>query len=343
MKQIRVLVVDDSRLARDLITTILSSDSEIKIVGEAVNGLDAVQKVTELKPDIVTMDIEMPVMDGLEAIEQIMAFQAIPILVVTTMGDARIAFAAISKGALDLIVKPDINIETARDFISRVKMLAHINVITHISGKRTGRGPKETKRTVFENSAGDRIISIAASTGGPDALSVILSSFDKGFPYPIVIAQHITDGFVTGMVEWLKNISRVNVKIAEYGEALTAGTAYISPSEKNMIVNSSKRISFLDRKPKDIYRPSCDALLTSVASVYGQKGIGIILTGMGTDGVLGMKKIKEAGGLTISQDEQSSVVFGMPKAAIDSGCIDRVLPLGEISGEIERIIGNKSA
>ena len=185
----------------------------------------------------------------------------------------------------------------------------------------------------------DNIVSIAASTGGPDALSVILSSLNEKFPCPIVIAQHITDGFVTGMVEWLKGICRLKVKVAADGEPLVAGTAYISRSEKHMVINNSKQISFLDRSPKDIYRPSCDALLTSVASVYGPKSIGIILTGMGTDGVLGMKKIKEAGGLTISQDEKSSVVFGMPKAAIDSGCIDRVLPLGEISIELERLIG----
>jgi two-component system chemotaxis response regulator CheB len=280
-------------------------------------------------------------MDGLEAIEEIMAFHAIPILVVTTMADARTAYAAISKGALDLVAKPDINIETAKEFIAKIKLISKISVITHISGRRTKREVKEAPAAVFDNKTADKIVSIAASTGGPDALSVILSSLHEKFPCPIVIAQHITDGFVTGMVEWLKGICPLKVKVAVDGEPLEAGTAYISRSEKHMVINNSKKIAFLDRSPKDLYRPSCDALLTSVASVYGSKSIGIILTGMGTDGVLGMKKIKEAGGLTISQDEKSSIVFGMPKAAIDSGCIDKVLSLGEISIELERFIGKK--
>ncbi|MBZ0155718.1 MAG: chemotaxis-specific protein-glutamate methyltransferase CheB [Alphaproteobacteria bacterium] len=339
MKQIRVLVADDSGFARELIIAILSTDSEIRVVGEAVNGRDAVEKVKALKPDIVTLDIEMPVMDGLEAIEEIMASHAVPILVVTTRGDARTAYAAIAKGALDLVAKPDINLEEAQEFIDKIKLLSKIRVITHLSGKRIPKEEKEALKPVFKGGASeDRIVAIASSTGGPEALSIILSRLPSPFPCPIVIAQHISDGFVSGMVEWLKKIAKREVKVPAAGEPLAPGVAYVSPSERHMEVTGSRRIAFVERHPKDIYRPSCDLLLSSVAEVYGSRGIGIILTGMGSDGVQGLERIKTAGGVTVAQDEKTSVVFGMPKVAIERGCVDSILSLDEISGEITRLL-----
>lgn len=334
MGQIRVVVADDSSFAREVINAVLSTDSEIKVVGEAANGREAVEKVLELKPDIVTMDIEMPVMDGLEAIERIMASFAVPILVVTTRGDAHTAYAAISKGALDLVVKPEVNLDGAREFIDKIKMLSKIKVITHMKGKKSIREPKELKKPEFSGGMSDRIVAIASSTGGPEALSIILSSLPGNFPCPIVIAQHISDGFVSGMVEWLKRIVKLNIKVAVEGETLCPGTVYFSPSEKHMEITNSKSVAFVARHSKDIYRPSCDVLLSSVARVYGSMGVGVILTGMGSDGVLGIKKIKEANGDTIAQDEKSSVVFGMPKVAIDSGCIDKILSIDEIAAEL---------
>ncbi|MBI4689219.1 MAG: chemotaxis-specific protein-glutamate methyltransferase CheB [Nitrospirae bacterium] len=340
MKKIRVLVVDDSTLARELIIAILSTDNEIQVIGEAKDGKEAVEKVRELRPDIVTMDIEMPVMDGIEAIEQIMASNAVPILVVTTRGDAHTAYAAILKGALDLVVKPDVNLSEAREFISKIKLLSGIRVITHISGKRKIQQVIDIPASVSTENISDKIVAIASSTGGPDALSVILPQLPENFPCPIVIAQHISDGFVSGMVEWLKLITRLNIKVAAEGDAVTVGSVYVSPSEKHTEINASKRISFVGRHPKDIYRPSCDVLLSSVARVYGKKALGVILTGMGSDGALGMQRIKKAGGNTIAQDDKTSVVFGMNKVAIDSGCIDKILPLGDISKKIVEIVSN---
>ncbi len=342
MKEIKILVVDDSPFARELIIDILSSDKELKVVGEAVNGLEATQKVRDLKPDIVTIDIEMPVMNGLDAIEEIMAANAVPILVVTTHGDAKTAYDAISRGALDLVAKPDVSREGAREFIGKIKLLSGIKVITHIGGSSMMEA-KPAEKFSFGAGEMDRVVAIAASTGGPEALSIILSSLPAGFPFPVVIAQHISEGFVAGMAEWLGKLSRLNVKPAAEGELLLPGTVYIAPSEKHMEVTGAKTVALTERQDKDIFHPSCDRLLLSAAGVFGSGTLGVILTGMGSDGVQGMEKIRKAGGVTIAQDEKTSVVFGMPKIAIEKGCIDKVLPLGEISGEIVRIMSRAAS
>jgi len=343
MGQIRVLVVDDSRLARELIRAILLTDSDIRIIGEAVNGEDAIEKVALLKPDIVTMDIEMPVMDGLKAIEGIMALHAAPILVVTTRADAHMAYAAIKKGALDLVEKPDVNLEGAAEFISKIKMLSKIRVITHIRSRHsTGAINQDLPAFIPANGNSEKLVAVAASSGGPEALSILLSGLPEKFPCPVVIAQHMSDGFITGMVDWLRKTTLLNVIVGADGDVLEAGTVYVSPSEKHMQIKEGGRISLVARRPADIYRPSCDKLLTSAAAVYGPKGIGIILTGMGRDGVLGIKSIKEAGGTTIAQDEKTSAVFGMPRAAIEGGYVDSVLPIEDISSGIAGLLGGYS-
>ncbi len=334
MKKIRVLIVDDSLLVRSLIRSIIEMDHEIEVAGEASNGLEAVEKARSLHPDIITMDIEMPIMDGLQAIEQIMATSAVPILVVTSRGDAETAYAAISHGALDLMLKPELNIETAREFVAKLKLMSKVRVISHISGRLPRRHPTGPETLAFSGNFSDKIVAIASSTGGPGALSIILSHLPEKFPAPIVIAQHISDGFVSGMVSWLRTLSRVELKMAVQGEHLKPGTAYLCPSENHMKIDRSKKIIFVERHADDIYRPSCDILLSSVADAFGRKAIGVILTGMGNDGVAGITKIREAGGWTIAQDENTSVVFGMPKLAIENGGIDTVLPLDAISGEI---------
>ena len=342
MKEIRTLVVDDSLFVREVILDILSTDKEIKVVGEAANGVEAIQKVRDLKPDIVTIDIEMPIMNGIDAIEEIMATNAVPILVVTTRGDAKTAYDAISRGALDLVMKPDVSRKGAREFIDKIKLLSRIKVITHIGG-RAMREVKHVEKFSFGGGGMDRIVAIAASTGGPEALSIILPSLPAGFPCPVVVAQHIADGFVAGMAEWLRKLSKLHVKSPAEGEPLLPGTVYIAPSEKHMEITDAKTVTLAERQEKDIYHPSCDRLLFSVARVFGSRGIGVVLSGMGSDGVRGMEKIRKAGGTTIAQDQKTSIVFGMPKMAIESGCIDKVLPLEEISGEIVRIMSGTAA
>jgi two-component system chemotaxis response regulator CheB len=343
MGRIKVVVVDDSKLARELIRVVLSSDEDIEVIGEALNGKDATEKVALLKPDIVTMDIEMPVMDGLKAIEEIMALHAVPILVVTTRADAHMAYAAIKKGALDLVEKPDVNLEGAAEFISKIKLLSKIRVITHIRSKYLVEAiTEDLPAFIPANGNSEKLVAVASSSGGPEALSILLSGLPAKFPCPVVVAQHMTDGYMTGMVEWFRQTTLLNVKVGSDGDVLEAGTVYVSPSEKHMRIKEGGSITLVERRPADIYRPSCDILLKSAAALYGPKGIGIILTGMGSDGVLGIKSIKEAGGTTIAQDEKTSAVFGMPRAAIEGGYVDSVLPIEDISSGVIGLLGGYS-
>jgi two-component system chemotaxis response regulator CheB len=338
MEPIRVLIVDDSTLARELITSILSMDAQIRVIGEATNGREAIEKTRELRPDIVTMDIEMPLMNGIEAIERIMAENAVPILVVTTQSDAHTAYTAVAKGALDLVTKPDVNLASAHEFIRKLKLLSQIKVITHIGGKRALKEPREPLSPLNLDKSTDRIVAIASSTGGPHALSTILSGLPEKFPCPVVIAQHMSDGFVKSLADWLSKLSNLRLTVAEHGKPLEAGVVYLAPSERHMEVNSVKRISLVEQTPGDIYHPSCDKLLSSVARAYGYKSIGVILTGMGNDGAAGIKAIQKAGGITIAQNEASSVIFGMNRVAIEEGAINRVLAIEEIASEVVRIL-----
>lgn len=333
MDAIKVLIVDDSSLAREFIKAILATDEGITVAGEAENGREAIEKTKRLRPDIVIMDIEMPIMGGLEAIGIIMAENPVPILVVTSKGESDTAYRAISKGALEVLPKSDVDPDAPWKFIENVKILAKVRVVTHVGGRE--RKDKEDERS-DDKVPFKKIIAIASSTGGPNALNTILPTLPEDYCCPIVIAQHIADGFVYGMVEWLAKISKLQVKVAKGGDTLLAGHVYVSPPERHMVVNYGNRISFIERVSQDIYHPSCDRLLTSVASVYGARAIGVILTGMGQDGVQGMAKIKELGGKTIAQDEDSSIVFGMPRKAIEAGCIDTVLSLAQIGPELTK-------
>lgn len=323
---VKVLVVDDSALAREFIQALLAIDPEIVVVGEASNGQEALSKTRALRPDLIIMDIEMPVMGGLEAIERIMAEIPTPILVVTARGGAETAFMAISKGALEVLAKSDLAPDQARQFAEQVKLLSRARVITHLQGRsRPLPEVAGVEPLPFAN-----IIAIAASTGGPSALNVILPHFPRDFRCPIVIAQHIAEGFVAGLVEWLAKSARITVKVAADGDRLRPGWAYISPPDHHLAVNFDHRLVLLARRSQDIYYPSCDTLLEAVAEVYGPRAIGVILTGMGTDGVRGLLKIKERGGRTIAQDQATSIVYGMPARAVEAGCVDQVWPVQQI-------------
>lgn len=330
MTKLKGLVVDDSKFMQEVLSAILNCDDELKIIGVADNGQDAIEKVESLKPDFVTMDITMPVMDGLEAIGHIMDKHPIPIMVITDIKDAKVAFHALSLGALDVFPKSDVQPEKAELLIRKTKVLAKVKVIRHIRNRIAEVKPQKTAPANVSHSY-RKIVAIASSTGGPKALAGILSALPADFPFPIMISQHIESGFVASLVDWINHVSPLTVKTPREGEALAPGTAYISPANKNMVVDFSGKIIFNDIEPADIYHPSCNKMLSSVGQTYGQNSIGLILTGMGNDGLEGIKTIKANGGITIAQDEPSSIVFGMPKEAIESGCIDTVLALGEIS------------
>lgn len=352
MAALRVLIVDDSPLVREMLTDILESDPGISVAGTAGDGVQAVALTRSLKPDLVAMDVTMPIMDGLEAIEKIMSTTPVPILVITDLDQSKIAFSALSKGALDVYQKSFSSPGMAVDLVARVKSLSRIKVIRHIQPRamegRLGAAPAETGKVPptpptsaapNKNRPTPLAVAIASSTGGPRALAQIFSEMAEGFPVPILVAQHMNAGFVNGLVEWLNSVSPITVKFAAEGEILKESHAYFAPASTHITVNARRRINLVASNPGDLLHPSCNLLLSSVAKAFGPQGAGVILTGMGDDGVEGMRSIHEQGGFTLAQDEASSVVFGMPRMAIEKGLIDRVSPLGEIGGVLKQLLG----
>ena len=338
---IRVLVVDDSGLVRDMIRAILESDPGIVVVGEASNGVEAIAGVASLKPDIVTMDIEMPVMGGLEAIERIIAEHPVPILVVTALSGVRTAFAAISKGALDVIEKPDISPVNVDKLVQKIRYLAKVDVPAHlkVAGNRDKAGPGSGAVPFHRGLPKRGVVAIAASTGGPQAIHSILSHLPAAFPFPVVITQHIAEGFTQGMVDWLNAGTPLAVVLAANGVRLEPGHAYINPAEHSMRISEQGMIILGNRDTSQIYNPCCNTLLKSVAEVYRKSAIGLIMSGMGDDGVAGMQAIKLAGGAALAQDATSSVVFGMNRLAVERGYIHKVVPLDKIPAELMQRAG----
>lgn len=340
-KIIRVMLVDDSGLVRDMIRAILESEPGIVVVGEASNGVEAIAGVASLKPDIVTMDIEMPVMGGLEAIERIMAEHPVPILVVTALTGVRTAFAAISRGALDVIEKPDISIENVQTFIHKIRYLAKVDVFAHLNVMKRQSGTVGISVAAVQKSLlKGGIVAIAASTGGPQAIHAILSHLPAIFPFPIVITQHIAGGFTQGMVDWLNSGSPLTVVMASNGACLVPGYVYVNPAEHSMMITGQGMIILGDQDAGQVYHPSCNTLLASVATAYRERAIGLIMSGMGDDGVSGMQAIREAGGATLAQDAASSVIFGMNRLAVERGYIDKIVPLVDITAELMRRVGS---
>jgi two-component system chemotaxis response regulator CheB len=344
MKKIRVLIADDSSLARSLLRGFLEDESDMEVVGEAGNGREAVELAGALRPDIVTMDIEMPLMNGMEAIEEIMFSKAVPILVVSGVADARNALDAVGRGALEVVAKPDFSPDAAANFVAKVRLLAGVSVVTRMRMRQSATAkpvpvppPAAPAPVVSGATEYSRVFAIACSTGGPQALAQILPALPANFYSPVVIAQHISDGFAGGLVDWMARLCKLPVRLAAEGDLLQAGVVHISPSEAHCSVTPARRITFIERVPQDIYHPSCDVLLSSVADVFGQQAIGIILTGMGRDGAKGIARIREMGGQTIGQDQASSVVYGMNRVAIEGGGVQQVLPVGAIANEMARL------
>ncbi|MBF0417876.1 MAG: chemotaxis-specific protein-glutamate methyltransferase CheB [Magnetococcales bacterium] len=337
---IRVVIADDSLMARQILKQILEDAGDIAVVGEAANGLQVVEMVRVLKPDLVTMDLEMPVMGGLGAIQEIMCAKAVPILVVSSAADAREALEATMLGALDVIEKPGLACESAAHFVDKVRLLAGVSVVTRLKPKTSVPNPYAVplSHDACHPFIYPRLFAIASSTGGPQALARILSALPSDFACPILIAQHISDGFAGGLVDWLSTVTRLPVRLAGEGDTPQAGVVHISPSEKHLTVTPQRRLTLTQRSDGDIYRPSCDRMLTSAAEVFGARAVGIILTGMGSDGASGMLNIHRRGGITMAQDEQSSLIYGMNQVAILTGGVQKIVPLELIAPEMVRLV-----
>ncbi len=343
-RAIRVLIVDDSIVAREILKEMISGCSDINVVGEASNGADAVEKTKLLCPDIVTMDVKMPVMDGLEAVKAIMAANPTPILIVTaslSVEETDVSFQAIADGALDVMVKPHIESEASRtafrkEFIEKIRILSRVKVISHF-----GRKPRRTRSIPKTGvKAREKVVAIGASTGGPEAIMRILKALPDNFPSPIAVVQHITAGFDKGFASWMDNQVGLAVKLAEEGEHLKPGVVLIAPSNYHLAFNGIQA-GLDDSPPVNSCKPSVDVLFESLARGFKENTVGVILSGIGNDGTRGAKAIKHYGGLTIAQDRESSVVYGMPGSAVEEGVVDFVLPLEAIPEMLVSVVTEK--
>jgi two-component system chemotaxis response regulator CheB len=335
-----------------VLTDVINSDLQTIVAGIARNGKEAVEMAACLKPDIITMDVNMPVMDGIEATKQIMAYNATPILVVcaSTMDiEMDKVFKAISCGALDVIDKSQMSAVGDRAYgsilIEKIKFLSGIKVIRHplaTLGKNIPEKAINIPKDIARQEAPERIVAIAASTGGPGAILEVLKKLPKKFPCGIVIVQHITSGFLEGMADWLNSECQIKIKVAQDSERVCEGVVYLAPTDLQMRIEIGGKIRLTDEPPYNGYKPSGDVLLESVAAVYKESAVGVLLTGMGSDGAMGIKAIKQMNGRTIAQDEKSCAVFGMPKSAIDMGVVDKALPPDKISEEIMKMLWNNT-
>ena len=339
---IKVLVVDDSALVREVLTRCLNAAPDLSVIGTAVDGEEAVRKVGALKPDIVTMDIEMPNLNGFEATQKIMAYSPAPILIVTgaDLPVAELSFKALGAGALDAMPKPKAsdlgeNSTFQKDLVARVRMLAKVPVIAHLKGRhRTSDFPE----VPLNIDAPAKVVAVASSTGGPKQLTGLLQELPENLPCSVLLVQHIDDGFSEGLIRWLDRDAKMSVKLASKGDLIKPGEVYLAPNGTHLVVRPGGILGLDEGPPVEGFRPSANVLMESVARIYGANSIGVVLTGMGEDGATGVRAIHDAGGRTIAQDQQSAIVFGMPKAAIETGCVDRVLPSEEIAAEITRLV-----
>lgn len=344
---IRVLVVDDSAFIRKVLTETLNSAPGIIVIDSVVNGKEAVNAAMRLKPDVITMDLAMPVMDGIQAVKEIMAYCPTRIMILTSVESINsknyIPFDAINSGALEVLAKKDFNNPLyCAELIEKIKFLSRIKVIRHPYEKlkRDSESVQNKIESFSINSmSSNRIVAMASSTGGPEILLKVLEALPGKFPCPIVIVQHIIGDFLKDMVLWMNSQCKIKIKVAENYEQLQNGIVYFAPPDLQMRITSDEKVKLSKESEVNGFQPSGDVLLKSVAQVYGNRAIGVILTGMGADGAMGIKAISDNKGMTIAQNEQSCVVFGMPKVAIDLGGVDKILHADDIAkGIIEALI-----
>lgn len=333
---IDVLVVEDSAFMRKVISEILEADSEIKVIDNAINGLEGVKKASLLKPDVITMDIEMPNMDGIEAVKKIMKDSPTPIIMISayTKKGAQKTIETLIAGAVDFVEKPggpiSLNIRDIKhEIIEKVKIASKANLKTTTKRKLISSDKKRMS---------DSLVMIAASTGGPKIITSIFKKLPRDFPAPIVVVQHMPRTFTKAFAGRLNEHSSITVAEGKDGSFLKKGKAFIAPGDFHLEFGSNRRIS-LNKKPAlHGVRPSADITMNSAAENFDGNLIGVILSGMGKDGSIGVRNISKRGGYIIAQDKDTSVVYGMPKSAIESGCVDLVLPYNKIADKLMALV-----
>jgi len=341
---VRVLVVDDSALMRKLIPQMLAGDDLIEVVGTAMDGNFCLKKMEELKPNVVTLDLEMPGMNGIDTLKEIMRREPVPVIVFSShsIEGAAVTMKALGLGAFDFVAKPkDASAhmaETAKELIAKVKAAAECRLRPHVRTLAPAKQAKAPAATATPT----RIVAIGVSTGGPQAMEYLLSQLPADFPGTIVVVQHMPDGFTDMFARRLDEISSLSVKEARSGDLLLRGRVLICPGNRHMKVKRLPLgdVAVLNDEPRvNGHRPSVDVLMHSVADEFAGQAVGVLLTGMGDDGAEGMGVIKKQGGMTIAQSEDSCVVYGMPKAAIDRGYAIRVVSLDVMGATLQAICG----
>lgn len=349
----RVLVVDDSAFMRGAVARVLEQDGRFEVVGQARDGLDAVKLARELTPDVMTMDFNMPGQNGAAATRAILAERAVGIVMFSahTREGATETLAALEAGAVDFVTKPDGEVSAHLGSI-KDELLAKLVVA---AGARVQRGPvsagqapgadavplsrRGAARSAVRNlPPGLRVIVVAASTGGPQALARVVPALELGTHSALLVVQHLPEGFTGALARQLAEKARFAVREAEGGEELAAGVALLAPGGRHLVCDRSGRVALSDAPPVHGVRPAADVTLKSAAQVFGARAIGVVLTGMGRDGALGLAAVKAAGGRTVAQDQATSTVYGMPKAAAELGVVDDVAPLDRVAAIVNKIV-----
>jgi len=355
LKELRALVVDDSAYTRRLISNTLNALPNVEVVGTAFNGQEAITMAVRLKPNFITLDLEMPEMDGFTFLRWLMRNQPTPTIIVSSAGTEENILKALDIGAVDFIVKPTSHItpelaQIQKSIIEKVTTIRQLNINKVIERLDT---PKEKKKEgevapslVVPQTGLIHLLAIGASTGGPPALQAILNRLPANFPSAVAVVQHMPPSFTRFFAERLNESCPLEVKEAEEGDEVRPGRILIAPGGVNMAFerwNGIIRVCLQPQRPQDKFVPSVNAMMESSAEVFGSRTLGVILTGMGDDGKIGMRAIKERNGQTIAESEDTAIVFGMPAEAIRAGVIDTVLPLGDISSKILSVCSREDA
>ena len=333
--KIRVLVIDDSAFVRRAVERMLAASGDIQVVGTAADGEEGLRKAKELRPDVVTLDIKMPRLGGLETLERLMAEQPLPVLLMSTLTQegAEVTLRGLELGAMDFVdkssVQPMSMLSLAEELIAKIRALggARLRVRQHPA----------PPPPLLPGAARAELVVVAASTGGPTALQEVVSGLPAGFPAAVLIVQHIPRGFTKSLSERLDARSAVPVREAKDGEAVLPGVVLVAPAGIHARVARRAGAAFvmLDEEPRDtLHRPSADVTMASAAEVFGPRLVGVVLTGMGNDGTEGLRAIHLGGGLTMAESEETAVIYGMPKAAVEAGVVDRSVPLDRMAREI---------
>lgn len=344
---IRVVVVDDSALMREYLQIIINSDKDLKVVGVAKDGQEAIEMVQAKHPDVVTMDIHMPRLDGYEATIKIMQKCPVPIIIVSSdmdPGQVEDTFRALQVGAVAVLKKPegpkDPNFDhVVAKFNTTLKLMSEVKVIRRRFGyKKSEAAPPILSKSKLSAASQIELVAIGASTGGPPVIKTILANMSKDFPHPILIVQHIAAGFLQGLVEWLSKETAFQIKIAAPGEHVTGGHVYFAPDDLHMGITNRGEIELSDSPPEKNLRPAVSYLFRSVIKAYGNRALGVLLTGMGKDGSLELKGMRDKGALTVVQDRESSIVHGMPGEAIKLGAADKILCPEEMAAFLNSLV-----